>query len=88
MPDDHLKTASDLQEYLSDSEIAVILTINDSKVANKKILDCLIQKLKNRVAMLDFCDQLEKIISSQELKAIVAEIQTGNRTYVHIANQF
>ena len=77
MPDDHLETVSKLQEYFSDDEIASVLEEKDSKVANKRILDSLIQRMKVREEMLDFCDQLEKISKSQELKAITSEIQKG-----------
>ena len=77
MPDDHLETVSKLQEYFSDDEIASVLEEKDSKVANKRMLDSLIQRMKFREEMLDFCDQLEKISKSQELKVITREIQIG-----------
>lgn len=82
MPDDYVQTISKLQECFSDKELAIILDTNDFKLANKTILDCLIEKLKNTEEILDFCDQLEKISTSQELKAIIHEIQKGN-FYAH-----
>ena len=59
MPDDHLETVNKLQEYFNDDEIASVLEEKDSKVANKRMLDSLIQRMKVREEMLDFCDQLE-----------------------------
>jgi len=77
MPDDYNQTLKNLQNDISDDEIAGILGCHHSNVANKQILDCLIQKIETREKMLDFCDQLEKISTSQDLRTIIVEIQTG-----------
>ena len=79
MPNDYQQTLSVLQKYISDDdEIAGILESNDPESVNKQILDWLIQKMKKREEMLDFCIQLEQINTSQDLKMIINEIQTGN----------
>ena len=79
MPEDYNQTLNVLQDCISsDDEIASILGSDSPKDANKKIVDCLIQRMKKRGEMLDFCVQLEQVISSQDLKAIISEIQTGS----------
>ena len=78
MPKDYGLTLDGLQEDITADEMAPILGIDNPDVANRKILNCLIQKLKNREQMLDFCHQLEKVITSQDLKAITDEIKSGN----------
>ena len=78
MPKDYGQTLNVLQQDITDDEMASILEIDDHDLANRKILNCLIQKMKNRVQMLDLCDQLEKVITSQDLKTIIDEIKTGN----------
>lgn len=77
MPDDYHQTLDKLLSVISGDETAEILEIDHPSVANKKILDCLIQKMENREHMLDFCDHLEKVILSQDLKTIFSEIKTG-----------
>ena len=77
MPKDFIQTLNVLQQDITVDEIAFILKSDDHDVANRKILNCLIQKMKNREQMLDFCGQLEKLITSQDLKTIVDEIRTG-----------
>ena len=78
MPKDYGLTLDGLQEDITADEMAPILGIDNPDLANRKILNCLIQKLKNREQMLDFCHQLEKVITSQDLKAITDEIKSGN----------
>ena len=78
MPDNYKQTLHELQSYISsDDEIASILESDNPEDANKKILNCLIKKMKNREEMLDLCVQLERVITSQDLKIIISEIQTG-----------
>ena len=83
MPDDYHQTLHRLQPVITGDETAEILGINYPDIANKKILDCLIQKIENREHMLDFCEHLEKVIASQDLKTIVSEIKTGNSYMDH-----
>ena len=77
MPKEYHQTLDRLKQDLTSDEMASILKIEDPDLANRKILDCLIEKLKSRGQMLDFCDQLEKVITSQDLKTITDEIRTG-----------
>ena len=78
MPENYIQTLGVLQNCISsDDEIANILGSDSPEDCNKKILDCLIQSIKKREEMLDFCDQLEQVISSQDLKAIIFEIKRG-----------
>ena len=79
MPNEYHHTLEKLQKYITDDDVvADILGSEQPEDANKKILDCLIQKMENREQILDFCIQLEEAISSQNLKMIVHEIQKGN----------
>ena len=78
MPKDYSLTLNLLKQNITDDEMACILETDNPDLANRKILNCLIQKMKNREHMLDFCDQLEKVITSQDLKKIIDEIKTGN----------
>ena len=78
MPDEYHQTLEKLQKFISsDDEIADILGSDKPEDANKKLLNCLIQKMKKREEMLDFCVQLEHIIASHDLKMIISEIKTG-----------
>ena len=77
MPKNYFLTLDGLQKDISDDEMAPILGTDDPDLANRKILNCLIQKLKNREQMLDFCNQLEKVITSQDIKTITDEIRRG-----------
>ena len=79
MPNEYHQTLEKLQKYITDDDvIADILGSEQPEDANKKILDCLIQKMENREQILDFCIQLEEAISSYDLMTIVHEIQKGN----------
>ena len=79
MPNDYHQTLSILQKYISDDDlIADVLGSDDPENANKQILSWLIQKMKKREEMLDFCFQLKQIITSQDLKMIISEIEAGN----------
>lgn len=82
MPDDHLQTISKLEKFFSDDEIYILLDIKDTSIANRYILDCLIQRMKSREEMLDFCDQLEKAIASEDLRTITKEIKEGMYTRI------
>ena len=78
MPKDYSQTLDLLKQDITDDEMAPILWVDNPDLANRKILNCLILKMKTREQMLDFCDQLEKVIISQDLKRIVDEIKIGN----------
>ena len=77
MPDDYEQSIGKLQKHMSDDEICDILCSSNCRIANKKILNCLIEKLKCKEDLLDLCDQLEKIATSHDLTVIVKDIKTG-----------
>ena len=77
MPDDYELTVGKLLNYISDDQICVILSSSNSTIANKIILDCLIERMSCREDLLDLCHQLENIITSQDLNIVINEIISG-----------
>jgi len=80
-PENYEVTLSNLQSCLDDSEICEILSLSSDH--NQNILNCLIQRMKSKEDLLDFCDSLEKVNkSSPSLKLIIEQIKKG--TYMCI----
>ena len=77
MPDDYELTVGKLQNYISDDQICVILSSNNSSFANKLILDYLIERMSCREELLDLCDQLESITTSHDMKLIINQLRLG-----------
>ena len=77
MPENYELSVGELQNYFSDDQICNILISSNSTIANKKILDYLIEGMRYKEDLLDLCDQLEKIITSDDLNIVVNEIQSG-----------
>jgi len=77
MPDDYEQTIEKLQNHFSDNQIIAILSSNNSTIANKIILDCLIERMSCREELFDLCDQLENITTSHDLKTVINEIRSG-----------
>ena len=77
MPNDYELTVGKLQNYFSDDQICDVLLCSNSTDANKLILDHLIQVMSCREELLDFCDQLELIAESHDLKVIINGIRSG-----------
>ena len=77
MPDDYELTVGKLQSYISDDQICAILSSNNSTIANKIILDCLIERMSCREELLDLCNQLENITTSHDMKIVINEIRFG-----------
>ena len=77
MPDDYEVTVGKLQNYITFDRICTILSSNNFTIANKMILDCLIERMRHRIDMLDLCDALEHITSLEELKTITNKIRSG-----------
>ena len=77
MPDDYELTAGKLVNCISDDQICAVLSSSNSTVANKIILDCLIERMRCREELLDLCDQLESISTSQDLSTVLNEIRFG-----------
>ena len=77
MPDDYAVTVGKLQNYISFDQICGILSSSNSTIANKLILDYLIERMNSKREMLILCDQLESITTSHDLKSIINEIRSG-----------
>ena len=77
MPDDYELTIGKLLNYISDDQICAILSSSNSTIANKIILDCLIERMSCREELLDLCDQLENITTSHDLETVINEIRSG-----------
>ena len=77
MPVEYELTVGKLQNYLTFDQICVILSSSDSTIANKMILDYLIERLSCREELLDFCNQLESIGTSHDMKMITHNLRLG-----------
>ena len=77
MPDDYELTVGKLQDFISDDKICAILGSGNSTIANKIILDCLIERISCREELLDLCYQLENITASYDMKIVINEIRLG-----------
>ena len=77
MPDDYELTVGKLQNYISFDQICVILSSSNSTIANKLILDYLIERMSCREDLLDLCGQLESITASHNLKAVLNGLRFG-----------
>ena len=77
MPDDYEPTIGKLQDYISDDQICSILSSSTSTIANKIILDCLIERISCEEQLLDLCDQLESITTSSNMRMVTSEIRLG-----------
>ena len=77
MPDEYELSVGKLVDYISDDQIGTILSSSNASVANKLILDCLIERISCKEELLDLCDQLESIIASHDLKVMINEIRLG-----------
>jgi len=77
MPDDYEPTVGKLQNYISDDQICAILNSGNSSIANKIILDCLIERMSCREELLDLCHHLENITTSHDMKTVINEIRSG-----------
>ena len=77
MPDEYELSVGKLVNYISDDQIGNILSSSNGSVANKLILDCLIERINCKEELLDLCDQLESIIASHDLKIVINEIKLG-----------
>ena len=84
MPTDYELTLGRLQKYISDDQMCIVLSCNSFSVANKIILDCLVERMKCGEDLFDFCDQLEKVTGSQDLNIILNEIRSGKSWVITI----
>ena len=79
MPNDYELTVGklQLQNCITFDQICVILSSSNSTVANKMILDCLIEKMRCREDLLDLCNALGHITTSEELMSVINKIRIG-----------
>ena len=77
MPDEYELSVGKLVNCISDDQIGAILSSSNANVANKLLLNCLIERISCKEELLDLCDQLESVIASQDLKVIISEIRLG-----------
>ena len=77
MPEDYELTLGILQNYVNDDQICAILSSSNSAIANKIILDCLIERINRREDLFDLCDQLESVTTSHDLKDVINKIRSG-----------
>ena len=81
MPDEYELSVGKLVNYISDDQTGTILSSSNASVANKLMLNCLIERISCKEDLLDLCDQLESIIASHHLKIAVNEIRLGQYVY-------
>ncbi|XP_065885308.1 uncharacterized protein [Dysidea avara] len=74
-PGDHQETLAKLLDKFTDDQICEVLNCTDADSANKVMLDFLINNIKCREDLLDFCDQLDKLTYSLNLLHIVKEFR-------------
>ena len=77
MPDNYVLTVGKLVNYFSDDQTCVILSSSNSTIANKLILDYLIERMSCREESLDLCDQLESISTSNDMNIAINELRLG-----------
>ena len=77
MPDEYELSVGKLVDYISDDQIGTILSSSNASVANKLILNCLIERISCKEELLDLCDQLKRIITSHDLEVMISEIRLG-----------
>lgn len=86
LPDDYQMTAGKLVNYINDDQICAILSSNNSTIANKMILDCLIERLSCTEELLDVCVQLENIITSHDMRIVINKIRLGKYRHCILRN--
>ncbi|XP_065894258.1 uncharacterized protein [Dysidea avara] len=63
LPNDYEKTLQVVQDHLTDDQICDVLTSPNYTIANKAILNYLMEKVKCTANIVEFCDHLEAITS-------------------------
>ncbi|XP_065885277.1 uncharacterized protein [Dysidea avara] len=82
LPSNYEKTLQVVQDHLTDDQICDVLATPNYTIANKTILNCLMEKVKCEGDVLEFCNQLENISSllpdHGSLFSIISELRTAN----------
>ena len=77
MPNKYDSTIKQLQDNLTDDQIAIILDSSNFHNANKKLMEFLIQRIAHKIEVLDLCDQLQNLYTSKSIRSIVEELKSG-----------
>ena len=81
LPNDYEKTLQVVQDHLTDDQICDVLTSPNYTIANKAILNYLMEKVKCTANIVEFCDHLEAITSllpdSRILTKLACELRGG-----------
>jgi len=81
LPNDYEKTLQILEDCLTDDQIGEVLTAPNYTLANKTMLNFIMEKIKSAADVLEFCNQLEmitKLMPGQcSLIQIITELRTG-----------
>ena len=77
LPENFESSLGRLQQIFSDEQICDILSIQEPRASNQKILNCLIERVTCEEDVLDLCSNLDKIMGSQALASIVEELRKG-----------
>jgi len=92
LPSDYEKTLQAVQDHLTDHQICDVLTSPNCSIANKIILNCLIEKVKCTANVLEFCDELEKITvllpDPGILAAVVNELRMGKLSPIQVIGRY
>ena len=77
-PKDFHQSLQKLEDKLSDDQMCTILNCSTPHIANKMILDYLLDSMKCREDLLDLCDQLDRLTdNSPSLQHLINEIRQG-----------
>ena len=83
LPNDYEKTLQAVQDHLTDDQICEVLTSPNYTIANKTILNYLMEKVKSMADIVELCDRLEMFTSllpkSSVLCSVVSELRKGKR---------
>jgi len=76
-PKNQYSTLERLIDKLSDDVVCEVLSCTHPLTANKKILDHLIDKMKCKEDLLDFCNHLDNLNDSPILSNALGELRKG-----------
>ena len=83
MPVEFELTLETLQEYINDEQMGVVLSSENSTIANKIILDCLIEQINHKEDVSKFCEQLAKINNStKQMETVITKLRNGGYKFV------
>jgi len=84
LPSDYEKTLQVVQDHLTDDQICDVLTSSNYTIANKTILNFLMERVNCTADILQFCNHLEAFTlllpESSVLGSVLSELRIGNGT--------